>query len=69
MIKPEEGPYENWIFEAGSSQQAGDDLPWLYCGILYNYDVTHVVLYAPRIGDYNMTTGRAFCIGNELFYR
>ncbi|KAK2160769.1 hypothetical protein LSH36_127g10011 [Paralvinella palmiformis] len=65
MIKPEEGPYENWIFEAGSSQQAGDDLPWLYCGILYNYDVTHVVLYAPRIGDYNMTTGRAFCIDSH----
>ncbi|KAK2160771.1 hypothetical protein LSH36_127g11019 [Paralvinella palmiformis] len=61
IVKPKRGPYGGWLFEAGSSQQADDDLPWLYCGILYAYNVTHVMLFAPNVNNNNQG-GRAFCI-------
>jgi len=62
MVKPLNGPYKDWMFEAGSSQQADDDLEWLYCGIIYAYNVTHVNLFAPRSNGRG-EGGRAFCIG------
>ena len=70
MIKPEEGLDKDWVFEAGSSQQADDDLPWLYCGIIYNYNETHVVLNAPHNNN-QFSSGRAFCLAkNKIkFYR
>jgi len=63
IVTPTRGPYEGWMFEAGSSQQADDDLHWLYCGILYIYDVDYVYLFAPVQSNANTTMGKAFCIG------
>ena len=64
MIKPEERLDKDWVFEAGSSQQADDDLPWLYCGIIYNYNETHEVLNAPHENN-QFSSGRAFCLGKN----
>ncbi|KAK2141420.1 hypothetical protein LSH36_1104g00007 [Paralvinella palmiformis] len=64
MVKPLNGPYKDWMFEAGSSQQADDDLEWLYCGIIYAYNVTHVNLFAPRSNGRG-EGGRAFCIDSS----
>ena len=66
IVTPTSQPYSGWLFEAGSSQQADDDYPWLYCGILYIYDVSSVYLFAPvRSNDFN-DTGKAFCIGTSI---
>ena len=65
LVKPIRGPYQGWIFEAGTSQQADDDLPWLYCGILYAYDVSQVYLSVPVMSNSNYTIGKAFCIGRK----
>ena len=41
---------------------ADDDISWLYCGIIYAYNLTHVLLLAPN-EENGQTGGRAFCIG------
>ena len=64
VVRPSAGVYTDWIFEAGTSQQADDDAAWLYCGVLYTYNVTHVQLFAPK-RDTGNDGGRAFCIGTE----
>ena len=64
LVTPIRGLYQGWIFEAGTSEQADDDLPWLYCGILYAYDVTHIFLLAPN-NKTDYSGGRAFCVGEE----
>ncbi|KAK2160765.1 hypothetical protein LSH36_127g10002 [Paralvinella palmiformis] len=61
LVKPLAGPYAEWLFEASTSQQADDDIPWLYCGLLYTYNISHVRLFAPKKNT-QYKGGRAFCM-------
>ena len=64
LIKPTDGPNAGWTFHGDSAFLNDDDIKFMYGGVVYFYNETHVRLFAPRKNN-QVASGRILYTGAQ----
>ena len=63
LFRPLSGPSHGYVFEAsGAGAHRDDEDSSMYCGVTYNYNATHIRIYAPTKNNLH-SSGLLFCAG------